>query len=150
MKATSVLPSKGSLKQMVMYCDTLVIPKGTIVDVNQPSGALLNIFCRQINYEPGANGTAVTMAMPGRAQIAFYSSNLPQDFAVGAKVSESLIMPTKLAIQAGKFGVVLRRNGSDLDIQQRDPPDMELQAANYLDLIQEDGTIDTSSDFRNE
>lgn len=150
MTKTSPLPSKGILKQIVLYCDTLTIPQGTVVDVNQPSGVLLNIFCRKINHVPGADGTSITMAMSGNAQIGFYSSSLPQDFAVGAKVSDRLVMPTKLAIQAGKFGVVLRRNGSNLDIQQRDPPDLEMQAANYLDLIKEDGTIDTSSDFRNE
>lgn len=135
-------------RRINLYCDTIKIPSGTSIDIPNKDGVMLSIYCRSLLWEASSTGAAFSMAMVQKSQLGIYSNNLPSDFKVGFKAGAQTVTQT-LEISPDNFGVSIRHNGTGLEVTQRGAPDVEMQHADYLHLINEDGSL-SDLEFYNE
>ncbi|KAJ2903883.1 hypothetical protein MKZ38_009169 [Zalerion maritima] len=136
-------------RRINVYCDTLVVGAGTTVDINNDSGVILSIYCRKIVSEPRSDGVVLSMTMILNSQLALYANTLPPGFAAEFILEGGHPSYVPLAIDPSRFGVVVRHAGSGLQVTQRGPPRAEMQYIDYLDILNDDGTL-SATEWRND
>ncbi|RPA75394.1 hypothetical protein BJ508DRAFT_230147 [Ascobolus immersus RN42] len=125
----------------LLYCDTLVVEKGAVLNPAGSAAMVVEIYARTILCSPQANGVCLDFDMSNRySEVIFFTRTLPQDFKLRLRFrnDETVIDPV---IREGKFGIGFYNKSDELEVEDYDPPAQKLENISYLDLINPDGTV---------
>ncbi|KAI0544533.1 hypothetical protein F4679DRAFT_591303 [Xylaria curta] len=126
-------------RRIALWCDTLMISSG--VTISTGDRLFVDVTARSIIVAPGASGPYIVIDGFKNSMIGIHSTGLTEDFSVGFSVrGEVKAMPVRIA--PGQYGISTRFDGISAVTQSpRTPPEMDLQYENWLDLVNEDGTL---------
>lgn len=138
--------SKTTPRRMSLYCDTLVIAE-TVALLGLET-FFCNITARQILFSAAASGPAIQMRMNRNSRLLINSQTLPEGFRVEFTSAQGHKEHKAVSIPEGAFGVSYTSTptGTGTVVMEEvlpTGPDMELQAENWMSLINEDGTLKT-------
>lgn len=148
-----------ALKKVNIYCDTLTIRNGERIDresINNPgNGAdgsfIIQIFARKIIAPLAGEEPSLQVEMTSSCAIIFWIPDIPTTFQIDLLFkSKGEAIRMKPAVDSAKFGIGYTCSHSgEIRTSQLAPPRTELVNINYLDLINEDGTMKEQG-YRNE
>ncbi|RSL98148.1 hypothetical protein CEP52_010468 [Fusarium oligoseptatum] len=136
--------SKTTPRRMSLYCDTLVIAE--TVPLMGAETFFCNITARQILFSAAASGPAIQMRTNRNSRLLINSQTLPEAFRVEFISSRGDNEQKTVSIPDGAFGISYTSTGTATVVKEEvlpTGPDMELQAENWMSLINEDGTLKT-------
>ena len=129
---------------MVLYCDTLIIAadthlKHTRTDKQYP--LRVTIFARKLMVEHTSEA-AFKITMNEDSELRFFTETLPKDFKVAFELPDKTSKVLPVVISPEHFGVTASYTSEEgLTRDDEDPPDREMATINYLDLLNEDGSV---------
>jgi hypothetical protein len=124
-----------------MYCDTLIFSGTVKLQSSEPF--FCNIAARQIKFSTDELANpAIQMSMGRNARLGIYVQSLPSPFNVQFQGEGMPQEPKLVAIPPGTFGIeyTSERNALKEAVRQN-PPDIELEYENWMNLINDDGTL---------
>ncbi|RSL59402.1 hypothetical protein CEP54_007314 [Fusarium duplospermum] len=136
--------SKTTPRRMSLYCDTLVIAE-TVPLVGDET-FFCNITARQILFSAAASGPAIQMRTNHNSRLLINSQILPEDFRVEFVSAQGDKEQKAVSIPEGAFGISYTSTRTKTAVEEEvllTGPNMELQAENWMNLINEDGTLKT-------
>jgi hypothetical protein len=129
-----------------IYCDTLIVQEDIIDAESDLSGTdpfiVLALFARKIESSAQGDNDHLTINMTRNSEIIIWTPNIPSNFNVCFN-----FLPSKTSVRhvpsvtPGKFAILYSYNGTALNTEQYDAPDINLKTFDYLSLVQEDGTV---------
>jgi hypothetical protein len=139
--ATSTSP-KTTPRRINLYCDTLVL-SGTVL-LQSSDTFFCNIAARQIIFSTGEVASpAIRMSVGRNSRLGIYVQSLPTPFQVEFEGEGTPKDPVLVSIPEGAFGMeyTLERGGGLKDAVRQSPPDIELDYENWMNLVNDDGTL---------
>jgi len=144
----------GAIQRLYLYCDTLEIPspdsKFSFGTGNLGSKMDLTIFVREIRTL-GSSRTALDMDFAEDVKLEIFTYNLPSGFCVNFRTAEKIVVPKELVIGEKNWGIRVNNMGDgELIVEQCEHGDLDMSTANYLDRLNEDGTLRGDGEFIND
>ncbi|EGU80028.1 hypothetical protein FOPG_15971 [Fusarium oxysporum f. sp. conglutinans race 2 54008] len=142
---------KISLKFVHIFCDTLIIQEGDRINgdsINSPGYVTdgtftIQIYARKLIAPVAGDKPSLRVDMTPTCVLVLWVPDAPSSFELDISVkSQPGATRMKVKIDPLKFGVsyVCSPTG-EMSVTQRDPPKTALAYVNYLELINDDGTL---------
>ncbi|EMT72587.1 hypothetical protein FOC4_g10001225 [Fusarium odoratissimum] len=142
---------KISLKFVHIFCDTLIIQEGDKINgdsINSPGYVTdgtftIQIYARKLIAPVAGDKPSLRVDMTSTCVLVLWVPDAPSSFELDISVkSQPGATRMKVKIDPLKFGVsyVCSPTG-EMSVTQRDPPKTALAYVNYLELINDDGTL---------
>ncbi|KAI0813571.1 hypothetical protein GGR55DRAFT_702649 [Xylaria sp. FL0064] len=128
----------GVPRRIALWCDTLLVSSG--VTISTGDRLFLDVTARSVRVTPDTPGSYIVIDGFKNSIIGIHSAEIPEDFSVGFSVRGE-VKATSVLIPAGQYGIATRFDGLTVTQTPREPPEMDLQYENWLDLVNEDGTL---------
>ncbi|KAM5376208.1 hypothetical protein ACJA88_007319 [Fusarium oxysporum] len=135
------------LRRLVLYCDTINLSDGLVVGYADPMKNLdLRVFARKVECRDPSN--AIHMHFSEDCKLELYTYELKDGFTAHLDFGNG---PKKLplSIESEKWGVTVIWTGEDFRVKQHAPTALDMTAANYLNRIKSDGTLEESNFIEN-
>ena len=142
------------LKFINIFCDTLIVQEGDRIEgasINIPSDATkygdgsfsIQIYARKIVAPVAGEKPSLYVDMVPASMLIFWVPEVPTGFEFDlSSKSKSTVTRMKPTVDPTKFGVAYSCAASgEVRTNQLPPPKAALVNLNYLDLINEDGTM---------
>jgi len=125
-----------------LYCDTLIIKDSPIFNNTNQNGTIISIYARNVVTQT-SQPIALTYKVTDKSRLIFYTLNLPEDFVVRFSDATGFQKDQTLKInrEAGFFAVAAEYVRGNLTMQDRAIPDVEMVNMDYMNQINEDGTL---------
>jgi hypothetical protein len=139
-----------TVRAINLYCDTLVIEQDSKIAAEKVSGKdqwyTVRVFARKIDAK-----SSLSVSFIAQTELLIYTPGIGNMLKLQLILPNGQVKEVSPTIEAEKFGIRYGLNdaGNDFEIEQLAPPRAQIQNINYLDLINEDGTL-RSREFMNE
>lgn len=140
--ADSAQQSKTTPRRISIYCDTLVITE-TCAFLGKDT-FFCNITARQIHFSKAEDGPAFRMYASRKSRLLINAQQLPTAFQVEFVDEKNQKEQKRVVIPEGSFGISYTEAGKGCAFKEEvyvTGPEMELQTENWMNLINEDGTM---------
>ncbi|KAI3319340.1 hypothetical protein HD806DRAFT_509714 [Xylariaceae sp. AK1471] len=132
---------KSSFRRLVLYCDTLQLSEELVLGNADPKKPFeLRVFARKV-VSQGSPSQALHMKFSGDSQLEIFTYALEPGFTAQFGFSDGSTRSLPLTIDQNKWGIQVGWTGEEFVVEQHDPDMLDMSTANYLDRLNEDGTL---------